>query len=129
MRDQATGNVGTLQNWTLKIGQQTFQSTGGPKAIPDAGNLRSTIAVANPILSTVQGIGEAAGIGGDVTSTAGTVTVQNGATLSASYPWSGQGRHRDGDIDGPRATLSGSGGGHTRGSPPIPFGTGARETL
>ena len=91
VRDQATGNVGTLQNWTLKIGQETFQSTGAPSQIPDNGNRQSRITVTNPNQQTVQGTGEAKGIGGDVTVNAGNVTVQNGATMSAITRGSGKG--------------------------------------
>jgi filamentous hemagglutinin family protein len=91
VRDQAAGNTGTLQSWTLRIGQQTFRSTGAPAAIPDAGQLQSTIAVVNPNVTTVQGTGEASGAGGDVTVNAGIVTVRNGATMSAVNRGSGQG--------------------------------------
>jgi filamentous hemagglutinin family protein len=91
VRDQTTGNVGSLESWTLQIGTQTFQSTGGSKMIPDNGNVRSTITVTNPTVPTVKGVGEAPGIGGNVTINAGTVTVQNGATMSATTRGSGQG--------------------------------------
>ena len=91
VRDQATGNVGSLESWTLQIGQQTFESTGGSRVIPDNGTVRSTIAVVRPVWATVPGVGEAPGIGGDVTINAGTVTVQNGATLSATTRGSGKG--------------------------------------
>jgi large exoprotein involved in heme utilization and adhesion len=109
VRDQATGNVGSLENWTLQIGNQTFQSTGAP-TIPDNGNVRSTITVANPTVPTMQGVGEAAGIGGDVTVNAGTVTVQNGATMSATTRGSGQGGTLTVNATGPVA-LTGSGSG------------------
>ncbi len=91
VRDQATGNAGTLQNWTLQIGQQTFQSTGAPLPIPDNGTLQSTITVTNPAVSTIQGTGQATGIGGDVFVNAGSLTVQNGATMSAITRGSGGG--------------------------------------
>jgi filamentous hemagglutinin family protein len=91
VRDQATGNVGSLESWTLQIGTQTFQSTGGSSVIPDNDNIRSTITVAAPTVPTVQGVGEAPGIGGNVTINADTVTVQNGATMSATTRGSGQG--------------------------------------
>lgn len=110
VQDKATGNVGSLQNWTLQIGQQTFQSTGAPKTIPDNGTLQSTIAVANPALPTVQGTGEAPGIGGDVTVNTGTLTVQNGATMSATSRGSGKGGIVTVNASGPVA-LSGTGSG------------------
>jgi filamentous hemagglutinin family protein len=91
VRDQATGNPGSLESWTLQIGAETFQSTSGSLMIPDNGNVRSTITVANPTVPTVQGVGEPTGIGGNVTINAGTVTVQNGATMSATTRGSGQG--------------------------------------
>ena len=86
VRDQATDNVGSLESWTLQIGAQTFQSTGGSSVIPDNGNvLRSTITVANPIVPTVQAVGEPAGIGGNITLTASqSVTMSDGASVSAS---------------------------------------------
>ena len=59
VRDQATGNVGSLESWTLQIGSQIFQSTGGSRVIPDNGNVRSTITVANPTVPTVQAVGGA----------------------------------------------------------------------
>jgi hypothetical protein len=72
-------------SWTLRIAGQTFQSTGGSVAIPDNGTVvQSIIAVTTPVGSTVPGPGDPAGISGDVTINAGTVTVQNGATLSAT---------------------------------------------
>jgi filamentous hemagglutinin family protein len=102
VRDQAAGNTGTLQNWTLRIGQQMFKSSGVATAIPDNGILRSTVSVVNPALSTLQGIGEAPGVGGDVTVNAGTVTVRNGATMSAITRGSGKGGtvslHVSGDV-------------------------------
>jgi filamentous hemagglutinin family protein len=111
VRDQATGNSpGTLESWTLQIGTQTFQSTGGSKEIPDNGNVRSTITVAAPTVPTVQGIGEAPGIGGNVTVNAGTVTVRNGATMSATTRGSGQGGTLTVNATGPVA-LAGSGSG------------------
>ena len=110
VRDQATGNVGSLESWTLQIGAQTFQSTGGSRAIPDNGNVRSTIAVANPTVPTVPGTGEAPGLGGDVTVNARTVTVQNGATMSATTRGSGQGGTLTVNAGGPVA-LTGSGSG------------------
>ena len=110
VRDQATGNTGTLQNWTLQIGSQTFQSTGGSIVIPDNGNVRSTITVANPTVPTVQAVGESTGIGGNVTINAGTVTVQNGATMSATTRGSGQGGTLTVNATGPLA-LTGAGSG------------------
>ena len=124
VRDQATGNVGTLQNWTLQIGQQTFQSTGGARAIPDNGNaLRSSITVANPALSTVQGTGEATGVGGDVTVTAGTVTLRNGATMSAITRGSGQGGVVTVNASG-LVSLSGSDSGNSARIATDTFGSG-----
>ena len=124
VRDQATGNVGTLQNWTLQIGQQTFQSTGGARAIPDNGNaLRSSITVANPALSTVQGTGEATGVGGDVTVTAGTVTLRNGATMSAITRGSGQGGVVTVNATG-LVSLSGSDSGNSARIATDTFGSG-----
>jgi large exoprotein involved in heme utilization and adhesion len=58
----------------------------------------------------VQGIGEAPGIGGNVTVNAGTVTVRNGATLSATTRGSGQGGTLTVNATGPVA-LAGSGSG------------------
>lgn len=86
VRDQESGNVGFLESWTLQIGNQTFQSTGGATEILDNGTpLRSTITVANTTLPTVPGVGEPTGIGGDIALTAGqSVTIQNGASVSAS---------------------------------------------
>jgi large exoprotein involved in heme utilization and adhesion len=110
VRDQATGNPGSLESWTLQIGTQTFQSTGGSIVIPDNGNVRSTITVANPTVPTVQGVGESAGSGGNVTINAGTVTVQNGATMSATTRGSGQGGTLTVNATGPVA-LTGSGSG------------------
>ena len=110
VQDKATGNVGTLQNWTLQVGTQTFQSTGAPRAIPDNGTLRSTITVANPTATTVQGVGEAPGIGGDVTINAGSVIVQNGATVSATSRGSGKGGIVTVNATGP-VSLSGPGSG------------------
>ncbi len=94
VRDQETGNVGSLESWTLQIGAQTFQSTGGSRVIPDNSNVnsnvRSTITVANPTVPTVQGVGEAPGIGGDIALTAGqSVTISDGASVSASGTGSG----------------------------------------
>ncbi len=90
VRDQTTGNHGSLENWTLQIGNQTFQSTGGPIAIPDNGSARSTITVVNPTVPTVQGIGEALGSGGNISLTADqSVTVRDGASISASSTGSG----------------------------------------
>ena len=91
VQDKATNNTGTLQNWTLQVGTQTFQSTGAPETIRDNGTLRSTITLANPTVLTVPGVGEASGIGGNVTVNAGSVTVQNGAVLSATSRGSGTG--------------------------------------
>jgi filamentous hemagglutinin family protein len=108
VRDQAAGNVGSLESWTLKIGSQEFHSTGSSSVIPDNGTLRSTITVANPTLPVVQGTGEASGIGGDVTVTAGTVTVQNGATMSAASRGSGKGGIVTVNATGP-VVLSGPG--------------------
>ncbi len=91
VRDQETGNVGSLESWMLQIGEQTFQSTGGSRGIPDNGNvLRSSITVANPTVPTVQAVGEAPGIGGDIALTAGqSVTISDGASVSASSTGSG----------------------------------------
>lgn len=91
IRDQATNNVGSLESWMLQVGNQTFQSTGGSRVIPDNGNaLQSTITVANPTVPTVQGVGETLGIGGNIVLTAGqSVTVSNGASVSASSTGSG----------------------------------------
>ncbi len=110
VQDKATGNVGSLQNWTLQIGQQTFQSTGASSPIPDGGFVQSTIAVANPTAPTVPGVGEASGKGGNVTIDAGTVTVQNGATMSATTRGSGQGGTLTVNATGPVA-LTGFGSG------------------
>jgi filamentous hemagglutinin family protein len=85
VRDQTTGNQGSLESWTLQIGEQTFQSTGEPIRILDNDGVRSTITVANPTVPTVPGVGEAPGIGGSIVLTAGqSVTVSNGASVSAS---------------------------------------------
>ncbi len=85
VRDQVTDNIGSLESWTLQIGAQTFQSTGGSRVIPDNGNVRSTITVANPTVPTVQAVGEPAGIGGNITLTAGqSVTMSDGASITAS---------------------------------------------
>ena len=110
VRDQATGNPGLLESWTLQIGAETFQSTSGSLMIPDNGNVRSTITVANPAVPTVQAVGEPAGIGGNVTINAGTVTVQNGATMSATTRGSGQGGTLTVNATGTVA-LTGSGSG------------------
>jgi filamentous hemagglutinin family protein len=91
VRDQASGNVGALQNWTLRIGNQTFQSTGPAQQIPDNATLQSTISVANPASRVVRGTGEAPGIGGDVTVNTGSMTVRNGAAISAVSTGSGRG--------------------------------------
>lgn len=122
IRDQANGNSGTLQNWTLRIGTESFQSTGGAAAIPDNGTVLSTVLMAAPMSSVVQGAGEASGIGGDVTINAQTVAVQNGATVSATTRGSGRGGSlivhaaRGVDLAGPGSGLftdsegSGAGG-------------------
>jgi filamentous hemagglutinin family protein len=91
VQDKTTGNVGSLESWTLQIGEQTFKSTGGPIDIPDNGPaLHSIITVVNPTVPTVQGIGEAPGIGGNIVLTAGqSVMVSNGASVSASSTGSG----------------------------------------
>ncbi|MDN5941713.1 MAG: filamentous hemagglutinin N-terminal domain-containing protein, partial [Nitrospira sp.] len=92
VRDQATGTVGSLESWTLQIGDQTFQSTGGSTEILGNGeNVQSTITVTNPTVPNVQGVGEPSGSGGNVTINAGSVAVQNGATMSATTRGSGQG--------------------------------------
>ncbi len=110
VRDQTAGNAGSLESWTLQIGAHVFQSTGGSRAIPDNGNVRSSITVAGPAGATVLGIGEAPGIGGDVMVTAGTVTVQNGATMSATSRGSGKGGTLTVRATGPMI-LSGAGSG------------------
>ena len=110
VRDQTAGNVGSLESWTIQIGQQTFHSAGGSVPIPDNGNVKSTIVVATPAVSTVAGVGESTGIGGDVTIVAGTVTVQNGATLSATTRGDGKGGTLIMNATGP-VVLTGSGSG------------------
>ena len=90
VRDQTTGNDGSLESWTLQIGTETFQSIGGSEIIPDDDNFRSTITVANPTVPTVQGVGEPSGIGGDIAVTADqSVTISDGASVSASSTGSG----------------------------------------
>ena len=92
--DQEAGNTESpqnLQSWSLRVGDQVFQSTNIPRNIPDDGSVSSNLVVAGPAGAVVQGIGEAPGVGGDVTINADTVTVQNGATLSATTRGSGQG--------------------------------------
>ena len=94
VRDQAAGNVGTLQNWTLQIGQQTFQSTGAPAAIPDNGLLRSAIAVANPSAATVQGTGEAKRDRRRCDRECGQRDGAQRRNHVRHHPWSGEGRYR-----------------------------------
>jgi large exoprotein involved in heme utilization and adhesion len=91
VRDQAAGAEGVLQSWTLRIGGQTFQSASPARTIPDNGTLRSSIAVGDPVRPLVPGTGEASGIGGDVKIQAGTVSVQNGADVSAVTRGAGKG--------------------------------------
>jgi hypothetical protein len=88
VRDQAAGETGALQSWTLQIGEHVFHATGAPRAIPDNGTLRSAITVASPNL-VVPGAGLASGAGGDVRINAGTLSVRNGATVSAVARGSG----------------------------------------
>src|SRR4029077_18078947 len=78
--EQVAGNAGVPQNlesWSLRVGDQMFQSTNIPRAIPDNGSVSSNLVVAGPAGAVIQGIGEAPGVGGDITINAGTVTVQN----------------------------------------------------
>ncbi len=91
IRDSATGNTGQLKNWSIRIGDQVFQSANVPATIPDNGVLQSAVTVAGPAGARVTGIGEVPGIGGDITIQAGAVTIQNGATLSATNRGSGKG--------------------------------------
>ena len=108
--DQAAADMGSLQSWSLRVGDQVFQSTDVPRNIPDNGSVSSNLVVAGPAGAIIQGVGEASGVGGDVTINGSTVTVQNGATLSATTRGSGQGRHGDRECDGPVA-LTGPGTG------------------
>ena len=91
IRDSATGNTGQLKDWSIRIGDQVFQSANVPATIPDNGALQSAVTVAGPAGARIQGIGEISGIGGDITIQAGTVTIQNGATMSATSRGSGKG--------------------------------------
>jgi len=112
--DQVGGNTGSqpqiLQSWSLQVGHQVFQSTNIPLTIPDNGSVSSSLVVAGPAGAVVQGLGEVPGKGGDVTINAGTVTVQNGATLSATTRGSGQGGTVNVNATGP-ITLAGPGTG------------------
>ncbi len=111
--DQAAGNTGNpqnLQSWSLRVGNQVFQSTNVPQNIPDNGSVSSNLVVAGPVGALIQGVGEAPGVGGDVTINAGTVTVQNGASLSATTRGSGKGGTLIVNASGPVA-VTGSGSG------------------
>lgn len=91
VRDQTGGAAGSLLGWSLRIGDQTFQSTGPAIDIPNNGAIASSVAVNLGPGAVVPGTGEIAGIGGNVTVNAGTLTVQNGAQLSATTRGSGHG--------------------------------------
>jgi hypothetical protein len=73
--------------------------------------LRSAITVSNPAVPIVPGTGEASGIGGDVRINASTVTVQNGAAISAVTQGSGKGGTVEVRADTVHVTDAGSGRG------------------
>lgn len=111
--DQVPGNTGnpqSLQSWSLRVGDQVFQSTNVPLNIPGNGSVSSNLVVSVPMGTIVESIGEVPGDGGDVTINAGTVTVRNGAALSATTRGSGQGGTVTVNATGPVA-LAGSGSG------------------
>lgn len=111
--DQVAGTEGTpqsLESWSLRIGDQVFQSTNIPRVIPDNGSVSSNLVVAGSRGAVIQGVGEASGVGGDVEIKAGTMTVQNGATLSATTRGSGQGGTVNVNATGP-VTFAGPGSG------------------
>lgn len=91
VRDQTAGAAGSLLGWSLRIGNQTFQSTSPAIPIPNNGAIASSLSVNLGPGAVVPGTGEIAGIGGNVTVNAGTLTVQNGAQLSATTRGSGHG--------------------------------------
>ena len=89
------GTAGTLQGWSLQIGNQTFQSSNVPLNIPDNGPnglaAQSSLIAPLPANALVPGTGEISGIGGNVTIDVGSLTVQNGAAISATTRGSGHG--------------------------------------
>ncbi len=91
IRDRNTNNVGTLEGWTLRIGDQEFQGTAGSIPIPDNGTLRVPLMIDAGPSATVQGAGDVTGTGGNITINADMVTLQNGGLLSATTRGSGQG--------------------------------------
>ena len=104
INDQVAGNAGVPQNltgWSLRVGDHVFESSNVPRNIPDGGSVSSSLVVTVPAGTVVQGVGEAPGAGGNVTIKADMVTVQNGATLSATTRGSGQGGTVSVDARGP----------------------------
>jgi hypothetical protein len=104
VRDQAAGNVGTLESWSL--GSASRPSIDGRT---QGDSRRGDAAVdhrrGRPLLTTVPGTA-ASGVGGDVTVKAGVVTVRNGATMSAITRGSGRGGTVTLDISGDVSVLS-----------------------
>ena len=91
IRDRNTDNIGTLEGWTLSLGNQEFQADTGSTPIPDNGTLRVPLTVDADLVTTVQGAGDVTGHGGDITIHAGSVTLQNGGRFSATTRGSGKG--------------------------------------
>jgi len=111
IRDTAggSGTAGLLQNWSLQFGNQVFRSTDLPKNILVNGTIQSSIPV-NAGSLLINGVGNSKGNGGDITLNVRSLSLQNGATISATTQGSGNGGILTVNATGP-VTLTGSNSG------------------
>ncbi len=89
VRDRNAGNSGSLDAWSLVLGDQVFTATDLPQAIPDNGTLQSSVQVDLGPSARVQGAGGDTGPGGSVTINTQVLELRNAAQISAASVTSG----------------------------------------
>ena len=104
IRDQQTGNTGTLEKWSLIAGQTRYTATDLPVAIPDSGTLQAPLLVQTDTPgaeSVVAGAGGLTGDGGDISLRGGSLTIMDTASISVASVTMGQAGTISVSVDGP----------------------------
>jgi subtilisin-like proprotein convertase family protein len=90
IRDRNWGDQGELQNWSLELGDEVFQSIDVPKNIIDRLTVTSTLPIDLGPHATVQAA-EPKNHAGDINVITRSIDIQNGAKISATSSGTGRG--------------------------------------